>query len=159
MKNYRIEIKWAFIFIVFMLLWMVMEKLTGLHDQHIEMHPIVTNFVAIPAILIYIFALRDKRSTDFGGSMTYKQGFISGLIMTLIITVFTPLMQYITSTVITPDFFDTMISYSVEKGYYETKEAAEAYFNLKNYIISSTLFTPVMGIVTTAIVMIFLRKK
>jgi hypothetical protein len=36
---------------------------------------------------------------------------------------------------------------------------AEAQFNLKSYIIQSTVGALVMGIVTTAIVAIFTRKK
>lgn len=90
-KNYRIEIKWAFIFIGMTLLWMVLERLLGLHSTHIDKHPIFTNFIAIPAIAIFVFALRDKRKSFYGGTMTYMQGFISGLIITLIVSVMSPL--------------------------------------------------------------------
>ncbi len=158
MKKFVIEIKWALIFIVMMLLWMIMEKLTGLHDVNIDKHPIVTNLVAIPAILIYIIALLNKRKKFYGGSMTYLQGFTTGVIMTVIITIFTPLLQYITSVYITPDYFTNVIAYTVEKGEM-TQEAAEAYFNLENYMIMSLYGSFIMGLVTTAIVAIFTRKK
>lgn len=158
MKNFTIEIKWALIFISMMLLWMVMERMIGLHDTRIELHPVITNFVAIPAILIYILALTDKRKNFYGGVMTYKQGFISGLFITGIVALFTPLSQYLTLTVITPHFFENMIEYSVSHNH-ATREEAETYFNMKNYMIQSTIFAPVMGIVTTAIVALFARKK
>ncbi|MBS1516722.1 MAG: DUF4199 domain-containing protein [Bacteroidetes bacterium] len=156
MKNFKIEIKWAFIFIIMMLLWMVLEKLAGLHDKNIEYHPVYTNLVAIPAVIIYILALKDKRENFYNAQMTYKQGFISGLIITLIVTIFSPLSQYIISEFITPDFFTNMISYAVKEGKM-TQADAENYFNLKSYIIQVLIGTPVMGIITTAVVAFFIK--
>jgi len=86
------------------LIWMLLEKLAGLHDEHIDKHPIYTNFIAIPAIAIYVFSLLDKRKKFYKGAMTYKQGFISGLVITAIVTVLSPLSQYITPTIITPEY-------------------------------------------------------
>lgn len=158
MKNRVTEIKWGIIFTVFMLLWMTMEKLLGFHDEKIEQHAIITNFVAIPAILIYVFALLDKRKRDLNGKMTYVQGLISGIIISLVVAVFTPLTQYITSTLISPNYFENIIAYTVENDMM-TKEAAKDYFNLKSYIIQSTIGAPIMGFITTAIVALFVRKK
>jgi len=56
MAKYKIEVKWAVIFVIMSLLWMVLEKLTGLHDKHIDKQMIYTNFIAIPAIAVYVFA-------------------------------------------------------------------------------------------------------
>ena len=158
MNKFRIEIKWAIIFIVMMLLWMVLERLTGLHDVHIDKHPIYTNFVAILAILVYVLALLDKRKSFYNGVMSYKQGFMAGLIITLIVTAFSPLTQYITSTIISPEYFTNVINYSVNEGLMSQTEA-EAYFNLKSYLVQVIIFTPIMGIVTTAIVAIFTKSK
>jgi hypothetical protein len=158
MGKIKIEIKWAVIFMAMMLLWMVLEKLVGLHDQHIDKHMIYTNFVAIPAIIIYVFALLDKRKNFYRGSMTYLQGLVSGLIITLIVTVFTPLTQYITTTFITPDYFNNAIDYTVSSGMM-SQEEAENYFNTNSYIKQAVVGAPIMGIVTTAIVAIFARKK
>lgn len=158
MGKYKIEIKWAFIFISMMLLWMLLERLLGLHDQHIDKHMIYTNFVAIPSIIIYVFALLDKRKNFYNGKMTYLQAFISGLVITFIVTIFTPLSQFITSSIITPEYFTNAISYSVKTGMM-TQEDAEAYFNLNSYIKQSVIGAPIMGILTSAIVAIFVRKK
>ncbi|MEE4198832.1 MAG: DUF4199 domain-containing protein [Bacteroidales bacterium] len=158
MKKYRIEIKWAIIFVLTLLLWMFLEKIAGLHDEHIEKHSIVTNFVAIPAIIIYVLALLDKRRNDYDGKMTYKQGVISGLIITAIITIFSPLTQYLTTTFITPQYFPKMIEYVVKEGKM-TQPEAEGYFHLKNYITQVIISTPVMGIITTLVVAIFTRRK
>lgn len=90
--------------------------------------------------------------------MSYKQGFISGLIITLVVVILSPLSQYITSTYITPDYFQNVIAYSVSSGQME-QQAAEEYFNLKNYMIQSMMGAAVMGLITAAVVAFFVRSK
>lgn len=158
MKKIAVEIKWTIIFFVVSLLWMLGERLSGLHDRNIEYHAIVTNLFAVVAIAVYVFALLDKRKRDYGGKMNWIQGFISGLILTLGITILTPLSQYITSALITPHYFENMIDYMVSNGLM-TQEAAEAEFNMRSYIIQSSIFAPAVGLLTSAIVAIFTRKK
>lgn len=158
MNKYRIEIKWAFIFIVMMLAWMVLERLAGLHSTNIEKHAIFTNFIAIPAIIIYVLALLDKRKNYYDGYMSYKQGFISGAVITLIVTLFSPLIQYIISTIISPDYFSNMIEYSVDSEWM-TRQEAEDFFNLNSYMLQVLIGTPIMGLLTTAIVAIFTKKN
>jgi hypothetical protein len=89
--------------------------------------------------------------------MSWKQGFISGLIITVIIAVISPLTQVITSYLITPDYFANIIEYSVSTGKM-TQEAAKSYFNLGSYIVQSLIGATVMGIVTSAVVAIFTKK-
>jgi len=158
MDKYKVEIKWAFIFIGMMLTWMVLERLSGLHSTHIDKHAIFTNFIAIPAIAIYVLALLDKRKTDYGGFMTYKQGFMAGLIITVIVTIFSPLIQILISTVISPEYFANVIEYVVQEGKM-TQQEAEDYFNLQSYLVQVLIGTPFMGLITTAIVAIFTKKS
>jgi hypothetical protein len=158
MKSIKIEIKWAIIFVVTTLVWMVIEKISGLYSEHIDKHEVVSMFFMIPAISVYVFALLDKRKTFYGGTMSYKQGFISGLIITALVTLISPLTQYITTVFIGPEYFSNVIVYVVEQGKM-TQTEAEAYFNLKNYIIEGLIGAPIMGLMTTAIIAIFTRKK
>jgi len=158
MNKIKIELKWSLIYIIMGFMWMFLERLIGLHDEHIDQHPFYTMFIIIPAIVVYVFALIDKRKNYYKGILTYKQGFISGLIITLFVALLIPLSQYITATFITPNYFANAISYTVEKGAM-TQENAINYFNNKNYIIQGLIGTLVMGIVTTLLVAIFTRKK
>ncbi|KKL54222.1 hypothetical protein LCGC14_2267590, partial [marine sediment metagenome] len=103
--------------------------------------------------------LKDKKKDFYAGEMTYKQGLISGIILSVFIALLSPLTQWITSTIITPEYFPNVIAYSVETGYHKSIEEVEAYFNLKNYIVQSTIGALIMGILTTAIAMIFIRSK
>lgn len=157
MKNIKIEIKWAIIFVLMMLAWMLLERVFGLHDSNIDKHHIFTNFVAIPSIAIYVLALLDKRDNFYQGKMTYIQGLVCGLIITLIVTIFSPLTQIITSLVITPHYFQNAIEHTVSEGTM-TQSGAEEYFNLSSYIIQGLIGAPVMGLLTSIIVAIFTRK-
>ncbi|MEZ5106224.1 MAG: DUF4199 domain-containing protein [Draconibacterium sp.] len=157
-KKFGIELKWAFIFIGISLLWMVLERLTGLHDKYISKHIIYTNLFAIPAIIIFVLALLDKRKNFYNNKLSWLDGFLAGLVISIIITVFSPLTQLITIKVITPDFFPNMINYVVESGKM-SQENAEDYFNLTNYMMQSALGGLLMGAITSAIVALFVRKK
>lgn len=158
MNNIKIEIKWAIIFSMVVLLWMVLEKLFGLHGKYIDYHLYLTNLFAIPAIIVMPMALKDKKKF-YGGQMNYKQGLISGIVLSVIIALISPLTQWITSYVITPEYFPNVIKRSVEIGYFKTTAEAEANFNYQNYAIQGAIGALVMGIVTTAIAMIFIRTK
>lgn len=138
---------------------MVLERAVGLHDVHLDKHLYLTNLFVIPAVWVYVLALKDKKNNFFGGKMNYKQGFISGLIITVIVALFSPLTQWIISTVITPHYFENVIKLSVETGYLKTVEEAEAQFNLSNYMKQSAIGALVMGLVTSAVVAFFVKTK
>lgn len=159
MKKLKIEIKWAFIFIIASLLWMVLEKIAGLHSTHIDKHQYLTMLFMIPAIWIYVLALKDKKKNYYNGKMTFGQGFISGLIISVIVMIFSPLTQWITSVVITPEFFPNVIAYSVETGYHKSRAEAEAYFNLESYIKQGLIGAIIMGAITSLVVAFFVKTK
>jgi len=159
MSNIKTEIKWALIFSIMVLIWMVLEKLSGLHSTYIDYHLYLTNLFAIPAIWVMVLALKDKKKKDYDGVMTYKQGLVAGIILSVFIALLSPLTQWVTSFVITPEYFPNVIQRSVELEYYDTVEEAAAQFNFKNYVIQGLIGALIMGILTTAIAMIFIKSK
>lgn len=159
MKNLKIEVKWAIIFSIVALCWMVLEKVSGLHGKYIDYHLYLTNLFAIPAIIVMVKELKEKKNVFYNGDMSYRQGFISGTILSVFIALLSPLTQWITSNIITPEFFPNVIKRSVETGYYKTTAEAEAFFNYQNYAQQGMIGALVMGIITTAIAMLFLRSK
>lgn len=159
MKAYVTELRWGLIFVFTLLLWMLLERAAGLHSTHIDKHMIYTNFFAIPAILVYVFALRDKKARDYAGQMSYLQGVKTGVVITLVVTLLSPLTQWVISTIITPDYFPNVIAYSLESGYFESREEAEAQFNLQNYMVQSAVGAFLMGVVTSLIVALFTRSR
>ncbi|PPK85036.1 uncharacterized protein DUF4199 [Neolewinella xylanilytica] len=140
-----------------LLLWMALERLVGLHGPYIDRHALYTNLIAIPAFLIYCLALRDKRDHFYGGTMTYRQGFVSGAITTAIITLLAPLAQYVTHALITPDYFANVQAYAVASGNM-TEAEARTYFNLTSYMAQAALSSLFTGLIISAVVAIFFRK-
>lgn len=159
MKSFKIEFKWAILFSIMGLIWMLLEKLSGLHSTYIDYHLYLTNLFAIPAIWVMVLALKEKKKVTYNGNITYSQGLLSGVVLSIIIALISPLTQWITSYIITPEYFPNVIKRSVEIGYYKTTAEAEANFNYANYAVQGAIAAFVMGLLTTAIAMIFLRTK
>lgn len=159
MKNLKVELKWALIFMVTLLAWMLLERIAGLHDRYIEQQQYLTMLFIVPAVYVYFVALRDKKRVTYGGRMTYWQGFKSGVIISVIIAACSPLTQWLVSYVVTPSYFANVIDYSVKTGYYKTVEEAQAYFNYRNYAIQSVVWALAMGVATTAVVAALVSRK
>lgn len=140
------------------MLWISLERLTGLHDDYIESHPVFTNLYAIPAIIVYVLALRDKKYNFFRGNITYKQIFISGLILSFMIGLLAPLGTFVSVEYLSPSYFSNAIEMSVNSEMMTQKEAND-YFNTSYYMLQSLISAPIMGIITTLVVGIFLRSK
>ncbi len=158
MNKIVIEIKWGIIFTVCGLAWMYLEKMLGWHDELISKHPIYTMLFSVVAIALFIFALKDKKKNYFQNQMDWKQGFLSGCIVSLIVALLSPMSQYITSEIISPNYFQNAINFAVDNNRMSL-ESAEAYFNLKSYIFQGAYGAMSMGIVTSAIVAYFIKTK
>jgi hypothetical protein len=150
-------LKWGFLFFLSGLAWMVLEKSLGWHDRLIEQHATYTLLYAPLAIFIYVAALWEKKKKTYRGRMTFLQGLLSGLVITLVVVLLTPLSQYISHSLISPDYFPNIIQLTVNTGKMTLQEA-EAYFNLMNYTTMSVFFAAGMGIMTTVVVMIFMKS-
>lgn len=158
MKNLKIELKWALIFTIAGLLWMTLERILGLHDENIENHAMLTSLFAIPAITVFVLALLDKRNNFYGGYMTWKQGFVTGLLISVIVAALSPLSQIITAYVISPDFYANAKELAVRTGKMTAKQA-EDYFNLSSYMVQAIFGALIMGLITSAVIAFFVKKK
>ncbi len=158
MSKFKIEVKWAIIFITTILGWSVLEKVAGLHDKNIEMHATFSAFFMLPAILVYFLAIRDKKHNYYDGNMNFSHGFMAGLWVTIFVAICNPLTQWLISFVITPEYFENVIAYSVENEM-STLEEATAYFNYQSYVIQGTIGTLIIGIVTSVILALLLKTR
>lgn len=158
MKKFAIEIKWAINFSIATLLWMILEHSLGWHDENIAKQVLYTNFFAFVAIAVYFLALKDKKDNFFMGNMPFRQGFISGVILSIFIALLSPIVNFITFKYIAPNFFENMINYAVANKV-QTQVQANAYFNLGNYIQQGIFGSLSMGVVTSAIISFFLKSK
>ncbi|GAA5220887.1 hypothetical protein GCM10025777_15170 [Membranihabitans marinus] len=137
---------------------MGLEKWMGWHDENIAKHAIYTNLFGILAIIIYFCALIDKRQNFYNGYMTWKQGFVTGLLISVIVAVFTPVTQLIVHKIISPSYFENAIQYAVDNNRLSL-ESAKSYFSLKTYIMQSIVGALGMGIITSALVALIVQRK
>lgn len=158
MKKYGIEIKWGVTFFVAILLWMIIEKLAGLHDEYIQHQAFYTYFFIVPSIAIYALALLEKRRKFYNGYMTWREGFSAGMVVTMVVVILSPIGQLIIHNIITPDYFANVIEYTVANDLV-SREDAENYFNIRSYLIQSIVSALMMGAITSAIVALFVRNK
>ncbi len=158
MNKFAIEIKWGIFFSLASLIWMILEHTVGLHDVYISKQPVYTNLFAIVAIALYAVALRDKKANYFNGEMTWKQGFISGVVLSIVICVISPLVQFVSYVYISPQFFDNIIKYSVQNKV-QTQEQAVDYFNLNNFVVQGIYGSLSMGVITSAVVAEFVKTR
>jgi hypothetical protein len=158
MKKFTIEIKWALIFTIAGLLWMFLEKKLGWHDALIAKQPIYTMLFSIIAIIIFVLAIKDKKSNYYENDMDWKQGFLSGSIVSLIVAILSPLSQYIIMEIISPNYFQNAINNATLNNNMSL-ETAKAFFNLKSYIFQAAFGGLSVGIVTSAIVAYFIKTK
>ncbi|WP_339888607.1 DUF4199 domain-containing protein [uncultured Flavobacterium sp.] len=158
MEKFKIELKWAVIFSICFLIWMYFEKTMGWHDEKVKFQPIYTMLFGIISILIYVLALQNKKKNYYNNKIDWKQGFLSGAILSLLVAIFTPVVLYITFEYISPDYFTNIINYKI-KNSKMTLEDAEKYFSLSNYMYTNTFSTLSNGIVISAIISYFIKSK
>ena len=158
MSKYRIEIKWAFIYAIISLAWMVFEKEMGWHDVNISKHPIYSSLFSFIAIIIYYFALREKKIVSYNNSIHWKEAFVSGTVLSIFVAILSVPVFYLTINVISPTFFSNMINYAVTSKIY-TLQQAETYFNTESYLLQNVVGTLSMGIVTSAVISYFIKTK
>lgn len=158
MKNFTIEIKWAAIFTVASVLWAVIEKFSGLHDTHIGKQPVYSMLFAIPAIFIFFLALRDKKKSFFNGQMSWKQGVISGMILSVFIAVLSPVAVWFAYGIISPEYFPKAVKYYTETRTM-TAAQAELYFSQTAFMKKSVADALSMGVITSAVVALIVQSK
>jgi hypothetical protein len=159
MKKLKIEIKYAVISSCAIVIWMILEKITGFHDSNIHIQPIVTNFYGVVGIILYYLALKEKKVKYYGGDMTWAQGFLSGIYLSTFLAVLSPLYNSIIFNVISHDFFENMVKQFDQQEESKIVEATRSFYNLKSIIFQSCLDSLSFGILTAAILSLFLGKK
>ncbi len=157
MKNLTIEIKWALIYTLMSITWALLGKLFGFYTEHIAYNPLFNTLIILPSVIVYTLAIREKKLRFYNGQMTYRQGMISGLFLTLFVTILGPVYPWFTQ-LISPDLFERSIAFAVSSGAMTADEASRQ-LNLKTFIVQGFLAGPVFGTIYTAIIAAFLRSR
>lgn len=161
MKNLRIELRWGILFSLALMIWMFVEKSLGWHDEHISSQ-LGNHFMVLPVLyaIVYYFALREKRENYYKGIMSWQQGILCGGIVSAVVAILSPLTQYFIYHFISPDYFQNIIDYEMHKAHFPmSQKNAIDFFSMKSFIIQGVFFSLSMGIVVSAVLALFMRKK
>ena len=151
MNNWRIEIRYAVLINLLMLLWLATEFLVGLHDTFIQFHPYVTMLAIVIPVACSRLAISAK-TEELNGKISFKQAFVTGAVIAVLSAVLMVGTQYVFHALINPDFFDNMVAYSVKQAELKGIDTATAttdaqrYFNLTAYLLQSSIFALVFGL-------------
>ncbi len=158
MKTFAIEIKWALRYIFVYLAWAFLEKSMGVYAENFENYFLYSLLFYVFALLLYVLALKDKKEHFFNNKMEWKQGCVSGIYLTVIISLLMPIAQVIIHKAIAPEFFTNMIERSIASKNTDLV-TVKNYFNLTSYIWNSIFMALSVGVVYSAVVARFLRTK
>lgn len=154
-----IEIFWGVIYIVLSVGWIYFESTMGWHGPEIDKHAGFSILFALPAMFVYWLALIHKRKSHYHGFMTWQQGFISGIVLTLVIFLLAPLVQILYHKVISPEYLPNMVEFTTK---IENRDRAEmeSFFTLGNFIFQAMKDALLWGVVASALAaLLTMRKK
>jgi membrane protease YdiL (CAAX protease family) len=154
----KIEVRWGAIYFLCSVLWIYFEKSMGWHGPEIDKHAAYSIIFAIPAIFIYWLALRNKRKKSFQGEMTWKLGFLSGMRMTFVIILLSPIAQILFHRYFSPDYFSNMIEFAVNIENRD-RERMEHFFTLSNFIFQAMKDALIWGAVMSAMIPAVMKKQ
>lgn len=137
-------IKWGIIISLISFLWIILEKELGYHTHRISDWGSFS-WLVYPVILLFFYlAFREVKR-----SLTEEQSIIleylkTGLIIGLITMIFSPLIMWLLDSYISPEFFNNAIADGVRIG--EDRTKLESEYNLRSFILRSSLAAIVLGI-------------
>lgn len=158
MKQFSIEFKWAFNFFIASMLWLMLEKTLGYHDEKIQYQPLFSLLFGLVTIGIYILALREKKQNFYQNQMNWREGFVCGLTLSLVIALFTTMIEYTKHHVVSPYYLETMQKIIVEQKKM-TLENAENFFTFSNTLSQSIFYVISFGAVMSAIISLAIKSK
>ena len=162
--NLRIEIRYAVLISLLMLLWLSLEFMIGLHDTFIDYHPYVTMLALIIPVVCSRLALTAKKE-ELNNKLTFKQAFATGFLTSLFAAILSIPVQLTFHFLINPDFFDNMIANSVKHAELmkmhvaQAKLQAQQYFSLNSYIVMSFFGTLIFGTIIAFVMARIMRTE
>ena len=160
MNKVRTEIKWGIILPVAMLLLMCIQYFTGLqsaeHNKTGGIVDFIFGIIIIP-VIVYYLGIREKRDKDNNGRISWGDGVLTGFTIAMIAVPFSVIGLYFFLEVINPQYFQTLIDLSLDKGY--PLKIVEKQYNLESYLMMTAGSTLFGGVVISLLIALILRKN
>ena len=146
---------WGLLVGLSVFIFLVFEKLAGFLDEHISYHDKISLIMIPIFVLIYFLAIKSYR--NYKQEMTFAEGFKYGSLVALFAALFAVIFVFIFLKFIAPGYFQHAISYGVSMGH--DIEKLQEYFTLNSYMIQTGLSQLALGVVTSCLFALLLKKK
>ena len=160
----KTELKYGLIAGIGVSVYVLLEYFLGFHTTYPEIGQYSGYFSAIIPIFAILYAIKEKRNRYFNGYITFGQGFITGLIVTVISAFIITGFFVIYNDFINPEGLKYISSWRAEQMRLENIPEEEIVASIEEYnamynplVIFSGTF--VMGLLITAILAFLLRRK
>lgn len=157
MNKIKLEIYWGFYLAFTFIFWMQIEKWLGFHDSKIMFEPLFAILIVIPFTILYYRALQLKKNTDYKGTITFQQSFISSILITGIFTLFLPIALYFVLKYISPNLIANFIKSAVKNKV--AMENAQDYYNFKSLLLMNISTLLPIGIILGYLISKIISKK
>ena len=150
-------------------LWLLMEYALGLHDKYITYDPFIFWIVIIIPVVGIYWALKAKRDRFYEGKISFLQALTTGGMITLVVSLITPLFTWLYVAVVNDKFFIKHIDHEREMiqqlGLNDATvieqrllEANQKY-SVLNYLFNSFLFAFIVCAVLTVLISAMIQKN
>lgn len=163
---FKIALKYGLLIVVFLFLWLTLEYMVGLRTDYVRFHPLATLLSLVIPLLFLYYGMREAQKSYRGvEEFTYGKAFQTGILITLVVAVLSPIGQWLFFSVLAPDFFDSMqpnveaqkLSQDIDAEV--ARREGEEPMYLSAYLMQSALGYLIAGVVMSAILAIFVRDK
>ena len=159
MNQFGIEVKWAGFITTLYIVWALIEKQLGWHQDF--SHTIGSGLMFFLLVFVlYVIAFLDKKKNFYANNWSIKDAFKFGMFLTGLLAILNPLVQFIIYQSISPDYFDNMIHYKMHQPSNQLKrEDLELLLNSEVYIRNGIFDTLSYGIIYSIILAYLVKSK
>ncbi len=154
MRTLRAETKWGLLLPLIAFVLFILYMVLGLQSRENWATGQWVDFGVglVLLIAVYVLTIREVREKDFGGSLSWRQGFWAGATLTLIMIPVSSFLLWIFTEFINPEYLQIWGEKMVEGGYAGTPGWGTY---LQVHVVSSA----VIGLLLSLIVPLFLKRK
>jgi Protein of unknown function (DUF4199) len=107
----KTEVKYGVLFAAIVVVYVMIEHLLGVNTTRHDIGQYTRLAGVIVPILAVFFGIKAKRDKELNGVMTFGQGVKTGFLIAVIQTTLTTIWFWFYSTVINPEYLDTMLAF------------------------------------------------
>lgn len=151
-------LKWGLIIGAAYLTWLCMEFLFGLQTRYITHQAFISNLFVIPSTYFIVKGMIEQKQ-HYGGRISYRRTLIAGTGISLVAAGSLPIVLWIFTNWVNPDFFPAMVRHGISIGRYADDADAAFKLSLQTFVLPGVLALPAIGLITSSIAGLFIRTR